>query len=243
MPLCEYCRQVFHAKSHHAQRFCSNHCASKFKAQFISPELRAKMGMARRGIPAWNKTEWFSVICQQCNKSFNVPPYRQHTAKFCSHHCQSLHKTTIRGKEHPLFTRIVRHCQKCGKEVWIKPAKANESRFCSRQCLGAWTIAHFQGPSSIETMVGDALKALHIPFEQEYRIGRYSCDFALVPHKIIIEADGTYWHSLSRRKRTDKAKDKYLEEQGWQVFRFQETDIKTNLLKCFLRLNQAYKLL
>jgi very-short-patch-repair endonuclease len=168
---------------------------------------------------------------------------RKDNAKFCSFVCFSKSKTLVTGLSHPLYTRKPRNCEYCGKEVWVIPAKLQEFRFCSRQCLGSWVMSHCHRPTNPERIVAGALEALSIPFEAEYRIGRYSCDFALPQYHIVIEADGDYWHSLPKRKALDITKDKYLCEQGWRVFRFKECNIKSDLTKCLLRLTKYIKLI
>jgi len=134
-------------------------------------------------------------------------------------------------------------CEWCGKEVWVKPAKVDEFRFCSRQCLGAWVTHHYRQPSSLELVFTKALTDFGIPFETEYRIGRYSCDIVLPDHRIVIELDGSYWHSLPKSKIFDNSKDIYLRQEGWEVIRFNESAVYTNLTNCLLKVKRSIALI
>ncbi len=68
-------------------------------------------------------------------------------------------------------------------------------------------------------VVRQMLAALGADFRQEYKIGRYSVDFAIVGQRIAIEADSIYWHQHPER---DARKTAYLNERGWTVVRLRE---------------------
>jgi very-short-patch-repair endonuclease len=87
---------------------------------------------------------------------------------------------------------------------------------------------------------------------REYPIGPYSVDFCFPEEKLIIEADGDFWHAnpelLKERNKTtlyplqkktialDKAKNSYLKNHGWILFRFWERDIYKNLENCLIEI-------
>jgi len=228
-------------------KFCSQACGASYN-HLGKPKPKSRLNIikaneARVGLPPWNKLPLIDLTCKQCGQLFQVNNPRRNTAHFCSRHCHNLYKKTITGLEHPLYTRQPRNCEWCGKEVWVKPAKLQEFRFCSRQCLGSWVSRHQHHPSAPEIIVSDALRELSFQFVSEYRIGRYSCDFVIPSHKIVIEVDGTYWHSKPKRKQLDKIKDDFLSKQGWVVIRFKEKDIYQNLTKCLIKLNKYIPLI
>ena len=100
--------------------------------------------------------------------------------------------------------------------------------------------------TKIELSLARELLKEGILFVKQYNVGnRFSCDFAIPSHKIIIECDGDYWHAnpqLYNRTNLDKRqlknikrdlfKDKYLRENGWIVIRFFESEIKSNIKRC-----------
>jgi very-short-patch-repair endonuclease len=98
------------------------------------------------------------------------------------------------------------------------------------------------------------LQENNIVFEFQYQIGRFVCDFAIPNLKIVIECDGDYWHSnpliynldsLDNRQikklELDKRKDLYLLENGWEILRFYETDIKRDIKECISIIKKKIK--
>ena len=53
----------------------------------------------------------------------------------------------------------------------------------------------------------------------EYLVGKYLVDIAHLPTKTAIESDGIYWHGTPEAKKRDRARDRFLEGQGWKVIR------------------------
>lgn len=98
------------------------------------------------------------------------------------------------------------------------------SRYCSKRCARV-----SQGETLIERLVREELQRRGVFFDQEVEFGRWTVDFYLPMHQAVIEADGTYWHSLERAKRTDQRKDAYLRSLGIEVFRFTEAEIKRDV--------------
>src|ERR1700728_4658021 len=63
-----------------------------------------------------------------------------------------------------------------------------------------------------------------IKFRPQVPIGPYIVDFLCVGAKLIVEADGSQ-HAESL---PDKARDAYLESQGWKVLRFWNNEVLQN---------------
>ena len=60
--------------------------------------------------------------------------------------------------------------------------------------------------------VCEILKSLSIEYINEYdKIAPYSFDIFIPEHKMLVEVQGDYWHSLPRSVRNDKAKSTYIE--------------------------------
>jgi very-short-patch-repair endonuclease len=61
-------------------------------------------------------------------------------------------------------------------------------------------------------------------FRRQVPVGPYIVDFLCVGAKLIVEADG----SEHAENRHDKARDAYLEGQGWKVLRFWNNEVVQN---------------
>ena len=59
-------------------------------------------------------------------------------------------------------------------------------------------------------------------FRRQYPIGPYIADFVCMSERLIIELDGTQ-HAETRAK--DRARDAYLQRQGFRVLRFWNHDV------------------
>ena len=84
--------------------------------------------------------------------------------------------------------------------------------------------------------------------EKEYFIGYYYVDFCFIQKKVVVEADGDWWHVnpefmkernlielhpiQKKMVRLDKAKNTYLKNHGWKVLRFWERDIYKKTTDC-----------
>jgi very-short-patch-repair endonuclease len=64
-------------------------------------------------------------------------------------------------------------------------------------------------------------------FYRQRIIGSYIVDFFCLTEKLVIEVDGSQHYSDEMIK-ADKVRDKYLNEQGLQVLRFNDADVLRN---------------
>jgi len=62
-------------------------------------------------------------------------------------------------------------------------------------------------------------------FRRQHPFGRYIVDFINLERKIIIEVDGG--QRLENKK--DKLRNKWLKEQGYEVLRFWDNEVLTNI--------------
>ncbi len=74
--------------------------------------------------------------------------------------------------------------------------------------------------SPIEDMAWGEIRANMLPFWPQYPIGNYFADFANPIKKIVIECDGRAFHSRAK----DKARDQYMNDCGWRVYRISGAD-------------------
>lgn len=226
MPIEKTCQECgisfFVPPSASKQKYCSSRCFGKAHARYMKEHPSVGQKQVTR-------------ICEQCGSSFEIHAYRvkRGEGRFCSYDCLNAWKRTIRGKEHPLYRRILKPCEWCGELFECKPSTVHWRRFCSRQCQGSWTI-HNQDReyTSIEILTAQILDSLNVNYKQQFKIGRYLCDFALPRHKLVIECDGVYWHSSAKQQATDKRKNEYLMSQGYTVLRLSGDTIRESPARC-----------
>lgn len=76
-------------------------------------------------------------------------------------------------------------------------------------------------PSSLEVRLAQALDKAGILYIQQYKPDGYwrYYDFYLPGHKLLIEVDGAYWHSLPGRSDIDVEKTRYAIDHGYMLLR------------------------
>lgn len=223
---CEHCDIEFISNRKDA-RFCSLQCFGQSR----------KQGNLR--------------TCPQCDKSF----YRQpsHLDQFCSRECYDKHRkenadkicetcgktffTTIDMRNECYCSRecyfnrpltgIWKPCKNCSEKFYVGPARAEREQFCSRDCR-----ISYQGPTSIEQLLIDELETRDIEYEFQYKLNQWSIDFAFPNHKLAVEADGVYWHSLPENIERDKRKDRSLKRKDWTILRFTGDEIRESSTDC-----------
>jgi 5-methyltetrahydrofolate--homocysteine methyltransferase len=85
------------------------------------------------------------------------------------------------------------------------------------------------------------LRQLRYKFVEQYPVGFYTCDFYVVNHNLIIEADGVYWHSLPQSKIRDKQKDTYLTRKGFKILRLPGDKIHQDKEWCIQQIRDSIK--
>ncbi|MEK6879498.1 MAG: DUF559 domain-containing protein, partial [Nanoarchaeota archaeon] len=89
--------------------------------------------------------------------------------------------------------------------------------------------------TSIEVKMQNELTKRNIIFSTNKLIDninkKYHCDIFIEPN-IVVECDGDYWHNLPNKKETDKIRTKEMQEKGYVVFRFWESEINNNVELC-----------
>lgn len=99
--------------------------------------------------------------------------------------------------------------------------------------------------TALEQAVAQELFAFGVAYEQQHRIDGdpfHAWDFVMPAHRLLIEADGCYWHGcelcghpgLRENRRNDKAKDAMARKLGWRLVRIKECgDVKDQLASVF----------
>lgn len=84
--------------------------------------------------------------------------------------------------------------------------------------------------TSIELKVEQMLKELGINYESQKCIpeGRTIADFYIPEQRLVIYADGLYWHSKPERIIRDKKQNVLLKQNGFNILRLGENEIKNS---------------
>jgi very-short-patch-repair endonuclease len=235
--ICQNCGKEFIARDDQVIRgrgkYCSRECYQVHWKKDIAPSLFSRQ---RKRI---------AKTCVTCGKEFEIIPAwlkRAGEGKYCSLQCKYAGQRKVKGIDHPLHKEPAHLvCKFCGKKYTTKPALKDKSKFCSRQCQGCWQSRHMSSPSSIEIIINTMLKELRVEFVEQAQIGQYLCDFLLPANNLVIETDGTYWHSLPNSKAKDKRKDSYLSNHGYSILRLPEKLIMSSPEQCRLTILNRLK--
>ena len=65
-------------------------------------------------------------------------------------------------------------------------------------------------------------------FRRQVPIGSFIVDFALLSHRLVIEVDGDH-HGREPFAERDQARTAWLNERGFRVLRFSNTDVMRNI--------------
>lgn len=105
-----------------------------------------------------------------------------------------------------------------------------------------------------ERIVREILEGLGVGFQAQAPLGHYTVDFLVPVSRLVIQADGDYWHAhpavygeglkpLSRvqqtRRRLDASCDSYVSNMGYTVLRLWERDLKKQRTVCEQALKTA----
>ncbi len=75
-----------------------------------------------------------------------------------------------------------------------------------------------------------------VRFNQQFPVGQYICDFVSRKYRLIIEVDGGQHASTVEY---DRRRTLFLEEQGYTVIRFWNSEVLDNLDGVLLRIRQT----
>jgi len=87
--------------------------------------------------------------------------------------------------------------------------------------------------TSIEKALYQEFKKRHLKFEMHKAMfGRFQPDFVFEQAKLIVQADGDYWHNLAKGRRQDARFNEAAHAEGWSVWRFGEQEIMMHPAAC-----------
>ncbi|MDD5540520.1 MAG: DUF559 domain-containing protein [Candidatus Marinimicrobia bacterium] len=206
-------------------KYCSNKCYTKW----LIINYRGK------NHPCWKGGER-KKECLNCGKEFFVKHcYINKRSKFCSHKCKGKWMSkNLLGEKNSCWRggKIEKQCLVCGKSFFVFPhsIKAGYGKFCSQSCSTIYMLKHNRKKNtSIELKVEEYLKKSGVKFESQKVIpeGRTIADFYIPEQRLVIYADGKYWHGRPEVKNRDQQQDFQLGFNGYKVLRLGEDEINS----------------
>lgn len=108
-------------------------------------------------------------------------------------------------------------CKNCNKKL-----SGRWKNFCSRKCGGFFYIKNNAKETGIERKIREWLEREKIPFQSQVAIKNITLADFVLRDKLVVYSDGSYWHSLPKRKYYDSRINRRLEKLGYKVLRFDE---------------------
>ena len=199
---------------------------------------KANSGSFKKNQKPWNKGKRTFKICLNCGKEFstNKGAMTKPKQKFCLNKCSSEYRHKNNNQPKCLVCR--KYCQKCYKKEnhhWWKGGRPKCIKcgklltYRAKLCNLHYLEQQFKNKSftNIEKILYKELKIMGIIFEKQKLINKKFIVDAYIPaFNLIIEADGSYWHSLTKIKYKDKSENAYLKKCGFNILRLNELEIK-----------------
>jgi len=90
----------------------------------------------------WKRTDWqpdnskVEKECQQCGNTFEVYPYREDSAAFCSRECSDASMVGKSGEETPHWQggKPEHECKQCGDAFERYEGEVRDCDYCSKEC-------------------------------------------------------------------------------------------------------------
>ena len=175
----------------------------------------------------------FLKSCLQCGCEHYIIPaqIKKGRGKYCSIKCKAAHqRTLVSGKKGKTYTHLqradVRQCKCCGVNFRAlgdhngkqggKKSRTPQA-YCSHSCYVKGNRV-----SRFEETVFEYLSGINGEIVGQVKKGRWTFDMAVSGTNILIEADGSYWHSNPIVKKRDERKDAWCEENHFDLYRIDE---------------------
>lgn len=136
------------------------------------------------------------------------------------------------GNKHPPRPKgFSEKMSKIMKEAMDNPITKEKNRQHFYNCIRNTELGK---PTSIEIKIMNILDKNNISYIRNEFIDDidhgFAADFLIPDKRIIIEADGDFWHDYPNGNEIDHVRTKELKENNYKVLRFWERDINNDLL-------------
>lgn len=111
-------------------------------------------------------------------------------------------------------------CRTHSEETKKKISKSRKEFLDANPDMVPYKLNHYsRGESYPETYFKGVLDSNGIKYSQEYQVGLYSLDFAILDKKIDLEIDGEQHYLDERICDSDIRRNQFLEDLGWKIIR------------------------
>jgi len=205
--------------------------ASIAKKQYIQdhPELRKKISIARKGFKLSKESKKKISEKLKGHIGFNK-------GNKLSQESKNLigQRSKERWKSKEYYNKVMPKIKKAWKIKWK-----------SKEFVDKMMALKITGNTSIELKIQEFLNELKVGFIPHKYISNikhsYHCDIFIPKRKLIIEADGNYWHNYPNGNKIDHIRTKELVNKEYKVLRLWESEIKKMTLEDFeVRLNEQF---
>lgn len=173
------------------------------------------------------------------------------TFKRTPEHIEKLRRA-LRGNKNSLGVVPSKETREKIGSYWRGRKRSEETRKKMSQSKVEWHRFNSKRvfkETSIELKIEEELKKRGIYYLKQVPLCKVAIvDFYLPEHRIVIQADGCYWHNCPvhgqgfvDKEEKDARQDSVLTFNGFNIFRFWEHDINTSVEYCIdtLKINEA----
>lgn len=192
---------------------------------FYIPPSEARRGRRKYCSRSCQKVPMEHKQCNQCRTTFIVPPWRSQTALFCSPACQAKAHSG-EGSSRWKGGGVAGNCLLCGTPFKTQGPSVS-GKYCSRSCMAIWRMKHIHNRvSKPEKILGEYLDLKGVSHLKQYPIKEYGVADFYFPHKkLILEVDGTYWHSRPKDIQRDLRKNRVAQKLGLHIIHMSDKKV------------------
>lgn len=169
-----------------------------------------------------------SFICNYCNKHF------ESGQKLGGHkpNCKSDPNYEIKNEIKRNKLKVINTGKQLSKETKDKISKSRTEYLKNNPDKVPYLLNHSSKISYPELTMIKYLTEYNIKgWIHQMQFSIYQIDFAFPEYKLCVEIDGST-HDLKHVKKIDKRRDKFLNDEGWNVLRITAKEVKNNIYVC-----------
>lgn len=161
-----------------------------------------------------NNNMWDDVI-----KKFNI-----NNRILCKAVKNNLFKTRSKSESMKIINNI--NPKKLSDETKKKISESRKKYLQENPDKVPYLLNHYSKGSSYPEKYFDNILKDKLEYEKYLQVGIYHIDFAIINKKIAIEVDGEQHYLDKKIVESDKRKNEYLNEAGWDIIRIRWSDYK-----------------